>query len=163
MELTGAPPQSLPRASPEPLRHVLGSHERECGVSCRPRGSRAVAPAQAAEGLRLPRGRSRGAGEPACLRWTLAPGAPAHLGGAEPHAARVPLGVVGRVLRRLLQQRHVAQHAGEDEEHRQGVGPPARQADPSVRGLTTRPRGAGSASNLLAGDPRWLCSCHISP
>lgn len=36
----------------------------------------------------------------------------------------LPLGVVGRVLRRLLQQSHVAQHAGEDEEHGQGVRAP---------------------------------------
>lgn len=47
----------------------------------------------------------------------------ARLGRAGP----VPLGVVGRVPRCLFQQCHVAQHAGEDEEHAQGVGPPATQ------------------------------------
>lgn len=46
------------------------------------------------------------------------PGLPTGLG------ARLPLGVVGRVLRCLLQQRHVAEHAGEDEEHGEGVRTP---------------------------------------
>lgn len=45
---------------------------------------------------------------------------------SRPSRARawLPLGVVGRVLRCLLQQRHVAQHAGEDEEHGEGVRAP---------------------------------------
>lgn len=41
-----------------------------------------------------------------------------------PPGGRLPLGVVGRVLRCLLQQSHVAEHTGEDEEHGQGVGAP---------------------------------------
>lgn len=62
------------------------------------------------------------------LQGPRAPGVPTL---AHCRAGRVPLGVVGRVPRRLLQQSHVAQHAGEDEEHGQGVGPPATQTQPA--------------------------------
>ena len=86
---------------------------------------------QAEEGLKVPQG-PRAPGVQTLVRC---------------QAGRVPLGVVGRVPWRLLQQSHVAQHAGEDEEHGQGVGPPATQTQPAsahgqhaVTTRVTRPR-----------------------
>lgn len=73
-------------------------------------------------------------GSPGCLRMETGPRAtsrpvepaPTPTPATRPGAC-LPLGVVGCVPGCLLQQSHVAQHAGEDEEHSEGVGPPAAQ------------------------------------
>ena len=95
-----------------------------------------------------------------------------------PGLAQLPLGVVGRVPWRLLQQSHVAKHTGEDAEHSQGVGSPGIQTRRPHQNtesiMTTRVAPTRGELSLQSptqkhwlrvttwGKPRWVCICQVS-
>ena len=165
----------------EALRHILVCYSCESLTGCRStRGSTLRSPETGGRGVNTAQSsrrqpgrdasgtRSGDTGSPASPRVDTGPashrpargeqGPPPPQARQLPAPARpgavLPLGVIGRVPRRLLQQSHVAEHTGEDEEHRQGVGAPETQTH-GWRQSPGRYRTWDARARPQLGNPGW--------